>query len=406
MISKQGALFSRSEKILLATLAFTQFSHIVDFMILMPLGPQLMRMFAISPQQFGLLVSIYNFAAGLSGFLAAFFVDRYDRKSSLQFFYVGFAVSTVACALSTNYETLLVARALAGFFGGVLGSLVMSIVSDSFEPARRGSSMGIVMAAFAAASVFGVPFSLLLANQFSWHAPFVFIGITSLFVIVAGQVFLPPLRGHLREGVHRLNPVSVVIGIASNKNQVTALIFMFLLVVGQFSIIPFLSPSFVSNAGLPESNLPLIYMVGGIISIFSQPLIGRLSDIKGHKTVFTVAALLSIIPIYILTNLGPTHVVTLLAYVAVFFLLIGGRMVPAMAMITSTVSAQTRGSFMSIMSSIQQLASAFASYIAGLIVFTGTNGELVRYNWVGYIAIGSTLFAIVATKFIRNIEAK
>jgi len=144
-------MFTRKEKYLLFSLALIQFSHIVDFMILMPLGPQLMRVFSISPAQFGFLVSSYTFAAGVSGLIAARFIDRFDRKTTLLFFYIGFCLSTVACAFSPSYEFFLLARTLAGAFGGVLGSLVLAIVGDAIAPERRGTATGTVMMAFSLA---------------------------------------------------------------------------------------------------------------------------------------------------------------------------------------------------------------------------------------------------------------
>lgn len=382
-----------------------QFSHIVDFMIMMPLGPQLMRMFEITPKQFGLLVSSYTFAASLSGFLAAFFVDRFDRKKTVLFFYSGFALATLLCALSPNYYSLLVTRAMTGAFGGILGSLIFAIVGDSIEAARRGSAMGIVMGAFSIASIFGVPFSLYLANTFSWHAPFFFLGLVSLLIVGVAGKQLPAVNAHLQKGMKHDSPVQTLFRVATDSNQLLALCFLFLLVMGQFTVIPFMSPSFVANGGLSEAQLPLIYLFGGVVSMVTSPLVGRAADKYGKKRVFTIGALGSIIPLYLITNMGPSSVYYLIPVSCLFFLGMGARMVPAMSMVTSTVKMQYRGSFMSLSSSTQQMSAAFASFIAGLIVVKSETGTLENYDIVGYIAIIGTILAVLAARMMKSVEA-
>jgi DHA1 family inner membrane transport protein len=397
-------MFTRAEKILLAILASIQFSSIVDFMIMMPLGPQLMRLFSISPHQFGLLVSSYTFFAGLSGFAASFFMDKFDRKSSLLFFFVGFGVGTVACALSPTYETLLLARGLTGIFGGVLGSLVMAIVSDSIVYERRGSAMGVVMTSFSLASVLGVPFSLYLANLSSWHAPFMFLGVMALILCAVIWFAIPPMRGHLnhqsKEPMYR-----VITRIWQNPNQVRALLFMGATIFGHFALVPFMSPSLVANAGMTEAQLPLMYMAGGVFTIFTSPFIGRMADRFGKHRVFFWGALVTLIPYFLLTHMGPTPLPLILCVTVFMFVVSGGRMIPASALVSGTAHPQTRGSFMSIVSCVQQLASAAASYIAGIIVTKSDNGQLLNYDLVGYLAIATTFVAIYLSRKITATEA-
>lgn len=398
-------MFTRSEKILLTILASIQFSSIVDFMIMMPLGPQLMRMFGINPHQFGLLVSSYTFSAGISGFLASFFIDKFDRKTSLLFFYVGFALGTLACAIAPTYELLLLARGLTGIFGGVLSSLVLSIVSDAIPYERRGSAMGIVMTSFSLASILGVPFSLFLANQFSWHTPFLFLGGVSLLICGVIWLYIPNLRAHLNHGVTKEPPLRVLTRIMQNKNQRQALFFMASVMFGHFAIIPFLSPSLVANAGVKESELPLMYMTGGLCTIFSSPFIGRLSDRYGKHKVFTWGALVTLLPYWFITHMEVTPLWLVLAICAFFFVSSGGRMIPGTAMVSGTVKPQYRGSFMSIVSCVQQLASAASSYFAGLIVTTGPTGRLENYNIVGYVAVTFTFVAIYLSRNIHSVES-
>lgn len=397
--------FSRSEKILLGLMAAIQFSHIVDFMIVMPLGPQLMRLFEITPKAFGLLVSSYTFSASISGLLASLFVDRFDRKRSLVFFFVGFAVSTLACAWAPSYFTLLAARSFAGAFGGVLGSLVFAIVSDTISYERRGSAMGIVMGAFSVASVAGVPFSLYLANRFSWHAPFIFLSLLSVPTLFLILKYVPSVRGHLQQDAPSRPPLESLIHLIRSSNQLRALLFMFCLVIGHFSIIPFLSPSFVFNAGLAEAQLPLIYLFGGICSMISSPTAGRLADKYGKHRVFSVSILLSLVSIATITQLKPSPAWWILTVSCSFFIVMSGRMVPAVAMVSSTATPAYRGSFMSIVSAVQNMGAAMASWVAGVIVTSGADGRMENYGWVGAMAIMFSLLALLLSRTIVTGES-
>lgn len=399
MVKTKAIRFSRNEKILLALMAGINFNHIVDFMIMMPLGPMLIRLFGIEAREFGLLVSSYSFTAGLSGIAASFFIDRFDRKSALLFFFAGFIVSTVACALAPSYFFLLAARSLAGAFGGVLSSLVLSIVSDAIAYERRGTAMGVVMGSFSVASVLGVPFSLELANRFSWHAPFVFLGILSLTVWLLIFMIMPPMRGHLRAKEARHSKWDTLANVARTPAQLWALVFMFSLVMGQFTVIPYLSQSYVANGGLPESKLSYIYLFGGICSMAAAPLVGWLADKTSKHAVFAASALLAMIPIFLITNMGAQPIWVLILISCSFFIAMSGRMVPAMAMVSSTATPEYRGSFMSFSSAVQNLSAALASFTGGLIV-TFEGGHFVHFEKVGYLAIGFSFLALLASRKI------
>ncbi|MCM2282171.1 MAG: MFS transporter, partial [Bdellovibrionaceae bacterium] len=313
------ALSGREEVWLLLLLAGVQFTHIMDFMIMMPLGPQLMRLFVITPRDFAFLVSTYQFAAGICGFVAAFFVDRFDRKRSLIFAYIGFALGTFACALAPSYAFLLMARSLAGAFGGVLGAQIMAIIGDAIPFSRRGRAMGIVMAAFSVSSVFGVPFGLYLATKWNWHAPFVFVG--SVAAVLAALIVwrVRPITQHMSSGLPRPSPLGLMSGIVHDRNQMRALSLMILLMFTQFTLIPFLSPYLVANVGFREDQLPWMYFVGGGLTIFTSPIVGRLSDRFGKPSVFLIAGLLVILPVLVLTHLGVTPLPLVLSLTALFF---------------------------------------------------------------------------------------
>lgn len=391
------------EKIILFTLAGINFTHIMDFMIIMPLGDMLMKVFQINPQQFSLIVASYTFTAGIFGFIAAFVIDRFDRRSALLFLNAGFVIGTLLCAFAPTYPLLLVARSLTGAFGGVLGALILSVVADVVPDERRGQGMGIVMAAFSAASVAGVPFGYLLAEKFSWHAPFLLLAGLGLVISAAIFKYIPSLTAHMVKKSERPGIMTVLTNAVSLPNQQLALVFMLTLILGQFSIIPFIAPYMVRNVGFEGDQITYIYLVGGGLTIFTSPYIGRLSDKYGKKAVFTVVASAAIVPVFLITHMPPVPVAAALVVTGLFFIMGGGRMIPAMAMITSSVRPQNRGSFMSINSSVQQLSAGLASFIAGIIV-VDNGGALDRYNWVGYFAIAVTLVCIYLGRKIKPVD--
>lgn len=251
----------KNERLLLLILSAAMFTHIMDFMIMMPLGSQLIRIFEISTQQFSLLVASYTITAGITGFLAAFKIDRYDRKNMLLFVYAGFAIGTLACAFAPSYGILLLTRSLAGAFGGILGALILAIVSDAVPLERRAQGIGIVMASFSVASVFGVPFGLYLSTLFSWHAPFLFLGILALIITVLIIFLMPTMTRHLENGNGHRKPLEILTDIFGRRNTRLGLTFTSVLMLGHFTIIPFLAPYMVGNVGFSEQDLTYIYLV-------------------------------------------------------------------------------------------------------------------------------------------------
>lgn len=395
---------SRKDYFLLFTLALVQFTHVMDFMIIMPMGNQLMQIFAIGPAKFGQIVSSYNIAAGIVGFAGAFFVDRLDRKRLLTWAYTGFLLGTLACAFAPDYELMLASRILTGAFGGLLSSVIYSIISDHFTLDRRASAMGIVTSGFALASVFGVPFGSYLAGTYSWHAPFLFVAAVGVFIIGGIMAFIPAMRAHLGDSTTRPNPVTVIKNLAANKNQQRALLLMSLLMFSQFSIIPFIAPYMETNVGFTRNEVNLIYLFGGLCAVFTAPLTGRLADRIGRQKVFRIFGILLFIPVLLITNMTAWPVWLALIVTSVLFITINGRVVPAMAIISSTTEPKTRGSFMSFNSSVQQISSGIAASIAGAIVTRNELGRLEHYNWVGYIALLAGLLALIAANKVRAAE--
>jgi predicted MFS family arabinose efflux permease len=395
------AWMNTKERLLLLTLAAINFTNIMDFMIMMPLGPQLMRIFNINTQQFGLVVSSYTFSAGFSGFCTAFFIDKFDRKRFLQVLYAGFLVGTLLCGLANTYELLMIARIFTGLFGGVLGAVILAIVGDVIPFDRRGQAMGFVMAAFSIASVLGVPFGLRIANQFGWNTPFLVLAFLALPVQFFIFKFVPNLSTHTQAG-KQVQVLQVIKNITSSPNQRKAITLMMVVMFGHFSIIPFLSPYMVSNVGFTEGQLEQIYFFGGLSTIITSPLIGKLADRIGKLKVFTIFVSISIIPVLFITNMPRVDIWITLIATSVFFSVSSGRFIPAQAMVTATVEPQNRGSFMSIVSSMQQLSAGLAAYIAGLVVVKQSNGEMLYYNWVGLMSVAA---AIVTLFLVRRITA-
>lgn len=389
------------ERFLLLTLAAINFTNIMDFMIMMPLGPQLMRIFEINTQQFGLVVSSYTFSAGFSGFCTAFFIDKFDRKRFLQVLYAGFLIGTLACGLAHTYELLMVARIFTGLFGGVLGAVILAIVGDVIPFERRGQAMGFVMAAFSIASVLGVPFGLRIANEFGWNTPFILLAVLALPVQFFIYKFVPNLSAHTQAG-KEVNVLQVVKNITSSSNQRKAITLMMVVMFGHFSIIPFLSPYMVSNVGFTESQLEQIYFFGGLSTIVTSPLIGKLADKIGKLKVFTIFVSIACIPVLFITHMPRVDIWIALIATSVFFAVSSGRFIPAQAMVTATVEPKNRGSFMSIVSSMQQLSAGLASYIAGLVVVKQANGEMLHYNWVGVMSVIAAIFTLF---LVRRITA-
>lgn len=372
-------------------------------MIMMPLGPQLMQIFNISPRHFGFIVSAYGLSAGISGFLAAFFVDNYDRKKVVLFAYIGFVIGTFACAFAPTHQFLIVARVIAGTFGGLIGAQVMSIVADTFDYQRRATAMGFITTAFSVASVVGIPAGLFLANHLGWHTPFLVVGSLGLIVIFLIIRFVPPIDKHLKNREEKPNPLAVITNILKNPNQLRALWLSVTIMLGHFSIIPYISPTLVANVGFSQSNIFLIYLVGGLLTIFSAPMVGKLADKKGKYPVFVTFAILSLIPIYLITHMFTGALWAILFVSGIFFVFSNGRMIPTQAMISNVVSPQQRGSFMAINSSLQLFAQAIAANIGGFIIHKTASGYIEKYDWVGYFSIIMICLSIFIARTVKPI---
>ena len=391
----------KRETFTMLILAASMFTVILDFMIVMPLGPQLMSVFGIGASEFGHIVSAYTFSAGTTGILSAFFIDRFDRKKLFLILYFGFTVGTLLCAMAPNHMFMVLARIVAGAFGGVLGAVTFSIIGDIIPYERRGAAMGIVMTSFSVASVAGVPFGLFLSSGYGWHAPFYMLVIICIIVFIGLWAVLPSLRSHM--GQKHNNPKETLTEVFSNTNHLWAFSLMVILMFSGFSIIPYIATYMSKNVGVSDAELSLVYLFGGAATLLSSRIFGRLADKHGKLKIFTINTMLCSIPIISITLWPQTSIWAILPMSTLFFIVINGRMVPAMAMISGTPSPKIRGSFMSFSSSVQQISSGFASLFAGWILGTTASGQLTNY-WI--IGIGSVVLSFAAILIARKVRVQ
>jgi predicted MFS family arabinose efflux permease len=393
--------FSRYQKFVAAILAFLQFTVILDFMILSPLGAQLMPALQISPVQFGLLVSTYAFSAGVSGFLAAGFADRFDRKKLLLIFYAGFLAGTLLCALASSYHTLLLGRLITGLFAGVVGSVSFAIITDVFPLEMRGRVMGIIQTAFAASSVLGIPIGLLLSTRWRWNAPFWVIVMVGACVGWVIQARMRPVDDHLKRHPDR-SPLHHLIQTVSNGFYLQGFATTTLLSVGGFMLMPFMSAFIVHNVGVSVVKLPLVYVLVGLFYVFAGPLIGRASDRFGKFNVFFFGCVVTVVMVVIFTHLAVTPLWLLVSVLVILQVGIFSRMISASALMSALPAPSDRGAYMSISSSLQQVAGGVAAVVSGMIVVEGTDGVLVHFDRVGYVLVGTTLLTLSMMYFINR----
>lgn len=380
------------EGMILFTLAALQCIGLVDFMIVMPLGPQLLAGIGIDARRFSWVVSAYTLAAGLAGFLAAPWLDRMPRKSAYLMFSIGLLAGTAACGLAASYPQLLAARCVTGAFGGVLGGLSLAIVADVFPAERRGRAMSTLMLAFAFASVAGVPLGIALGTRLGWQAPFFALTALGLPLVGLAAWSLPTLPAHV-DGVRR-HPLAHLLATLTVPAHRRALALIALLMVGAFAVIPFISTAFVANVGVTESQLPAVFIAGGLLTLVSTPLAGRLVDRFGAWPMFRGVVPLSAVMMLVLTHLPAVGIGGAAPVAAVLMAANACRMVTAMSLITASIEPRCRGSFMSVNSSVQHVASGLGTLVGGLIVEGGAGEPLRHFGTVGMLAAVITIASL------------
>ena len=395
-------VLARSERAMLFILAGIQFCHVLDFMIMMPLGPFLISALGISTHEFALLVASYSFSAAVAGLLMAPIVDRFERKRFLLGIFLAFAIATLLCALSPGFTTLLLARGLAGVFGGMMGAMVHTMVADAIPFERRAKATGYVATAFSVSSIAGVPLSLLMAGAMGWQAPFLFIAMLSALLIWFGYQFLPEFRGHLntrKEG----QAIRQMISVAIEPNHMRAMLLTGLVIFGGFTVIPYITLYAISNVGIAGDQIPLIYFLGGAATLITARLIGALADRFGKVLLFRVVAIGACVPVLLVTNIGATNLSIWLIITTLFFILVSGRMVPLLAIVGAAVKPHERGTFLSLNATVQSMAMGLASMVGGIFIAQAPDGLISGYGWVGLVAAS---FNILAALWVSQVKIR
>ncbi len=395
--------FTKYQVFMIVILASLQFTIILDFMIISPLGDLLMKKLGLIPAQFGSVVSAYAISAGVSGILTAGFADKYDRKKLLLFFYTGFIIGTVFCGLAWSYHTLLLARLVTGVFGGVVGSIIMAIVTDVFAIQQRGRVMGFVQMAFAGSQILGIPIGILLANLWGWHATFFMVAALAFAIGTIIVLRVEPLTGHLALQRDK-TPLQHLWHTIQKRDYRIGFYATALLSMGGFMLMPFTSAFLVNNVDIAQEQLPVIFFFTGLSSMFIMPFIGRLSDKHSRFVIFTIGSIIASILIVVYTNLTPVPLWMVVVLNVVLFMGIMSRMVPAVALSSAVPEPYDRGAYMSINSSLQQMAGGFAAMFAGLVVVQKTStSPLEHFNWLGYVMVGFMVLCIYLVWRMNNV---
>ena len=395
--------FNSYHVIVIVLLALTQFTVVLDFMVMSPLGDMLIKSMNLSTTQFGAAVSAYAFSAGLSGLLTAGFADKFDRKKLLLFFYVGFIAGTLFCGLATTYVMLIAARIITGLFGGVIGSISLAIVADLFPLHQRGRAMGYMQMGLGASQVLGVPISLYLANHWNWQAPFIMIVIIAAIIWLTIMIKLRPVAEHLQLKSDK-TAILHLWHTLKEKQYRTGFLMTALLSLGGFMMMPWGSAFAVNNLHVTYEQLPVMFMASGIGSLIIMPVVGKLSDKVDKVKLFTIAAIAMMAIIIVYTNLKPIPFIFIVALNLVMMSAILGRAVPAMALVSALPQMQDRGAFMSINSSLQQIAGGVAAFAGGLIVVQQTKtSPLQHYNTLGYVIVVVLIANIFQMYRVSNI---
>jgi predicted MFS family arabinose efflux permease len=404
-ISSKKPVFTRYQVFMIALLSLLQFTVILDFMVMAPLGALLIRILHISPSQFGWVVSVYAFAAGVSGILAAGFADRFDRKKMLLVLYAGFIIGTFLCGIAPDYSFLLIARMTTGLFGGVMYSFNMAIAADLFVPEVRGRVMGYIQTSFAASQALGIPVGIFFATRYGWHMPFLIIVGICLVTAVGIIRWMKPMTAHLGQRAAQ-QPLQHLARTVARKNYLVAFMLTVFLSTGGFMIMPYSSAFLVRNVGVAEKMLTLVFFVAGVTGLFTGPQIGRLSDKLGKYRVFIIGSIAAAVMVIILTHLTVTPLWLVLVINTLMYTAVMSRVIPSQALVSGVPEARDRGAFMSINSSVQQLGGGVASIIGGWIIGQDAAGRLLHYDILGYVTVGAFVVCVVLMYFVNAQLAK
>ena len=397
--------FSKYQILAIVILALTQFSVVLDFMVMSPLGDLIMKNMKIRPGEFGLVVSCYAFSAGISGFLTASIADKFDRKKLLLFFYAGFIIGTLLCGLATSYWFLVSARIVTGIFGGVISSISLAIVADIFALNQRGRVMGFLQMGFGMSQILGIPISLFLATIWNWQAPFYLIVGLATIIFTLSFFILKPIVSHL--SLQRDNPIKHMWKTIANRDYRIGFLATAFMSLGGYLMMPWGSSFSVNNVGISQKDLPLMFMIVGISTICVMPIIGKLSDSFNKYSIFVGSSILMVVSVLIYTNLGHVSFSILVIVNMIMMAGIMARMIPSQALATSIPAAKDRGAFMSINASLQQMAGGIAALVGGAIVQQKNQfSPLEQFDTLGYVVIAVILINIFFTYRVYQLIQK
>jgi predicted MFS family arabinose efflux permease len=391
----------------------------------MPLSNIIMKEYHVSAQVSTWVISVYSIFAGISGFLSASIMDRFDRKRLLIGTFIGFTVGTLLCGLADdNFVLFVLYRGITGIFGGIVGGVGVAIVSDLIPYKRRATAMSIISLSFAVSAIVGVPIGLKLAKDFELLLPFRILAGISFFTLIPIYLWLPNINKHLlgKEEKNNLfqtdlqntdildfsdkkqsskSPFKTIKETIKDVNQVWALLLAVLIVFSHFVVLQFIVPYMENNVGFDAKLTPWMYAIGGICAIATAPFIGKISDKRGNFPSFVVLMILSFIPILLSTHINVVNMPLALFICVTFFILAAGRMIPAYTIMSGATTAEKRGGFMSMRSACMEIGTALASIVSGFVVKIGADGMVHNFNYVGYISVVVGLICIfIASRII------
>jgi len=377
------------ERTIIRLLLLVQFVPMVDAVLLMPLGPVLMRDLSISTGQFGLLVGSASLAAAVVGLLGSMVLDRFPRRNALITVLLAFAASAAICATAPGYSVLLAGRLLAGASAGLVAALILAVVGDVVPAERRGAATGMVMSAFAMASVLGVPLGAWAGVQGHWQWPFAGLSVLAVLAAIAVGRLLPRLDGHL--ALPHPGPAWTLL---KDRHLLRAFVLSAAAAATGFLVIPLISPVLVGNAGLPLTHVPLIYLIGGACAAVTTPLIGRLADRHGADRVFITVSLLALLPILLITHIPRWPAWGLLCATTAFVTLVSGRFPAHAALLGGLVDPARRAAAFAINGAGISISMGTAAVLSGQFTTRQADGSIAGYGLLGLVAAGITLASL------------
>jgi predicted MFS family arabinose efflux permease len=387
-----------NERLLLLILTAVQFTHCLDFMIILPLGADLMREFEISPAQFGQMAAAYSIAAAIVGFLAGFVMDRVPRHIALLTLYAGLTAATFWCAFAPSFGWLVVARTVTGMCGGVAASVVGAIIADAIPPWRRGKAMGWVGSAFPIAQVLGLPAGLWCAKQYGWQSSFTLLGCACSVVLVVAYFALPPVRATRAAA----SPIRQMREILTHPLHIRAFLMSGVLLFAGALVAPFMVMAMEKNGGLDKDDISLMYFCGGVVVFFSTRFFGMVSDRFDKLRVLLAITPLAIIAVLVITHWERSPLWLTFIFTTLFFVTMSGRFAPAMTMVSNSIEPRYRGGFMSVNAAVQQTCASISHLIAGSMIAVSATGQLVGYGNVGLLAAAMFVVTVFLAAWLRK----